>query len=108
MQRVSPQTTIVMCLLMLAALSLPGAAQSSTAGASVGVAFDISPLSQSVTTGNSTNYTVTVTPAAGFSGDVTLAATGLPKGAKASFSPNPVTVGSEPVSSTLTITTTSS
>jgi polygalacturonase len=72
------------------------------------VTLDVSPCTQSVTTGDSTNYSVTVTPAPGFTGDVTLGARGLPKGVTASFSPNPVTVASGPVSSTLTITTASS
>ncbi len=43
--------------------------------------------------------TIIITPQGGFSGSVTLAATGLPKGVTASFSPNPTTT-----SSTLTLT----
>jgi len=35
--------------------------------------------------------TITITPAGGFSGNVTLAASGLPKGVTASFNPNPAT-----------------
>src|SRR5208282_3959737 len=48
------------------------------------------PSSQTVTIGNATNYTATVGALAGFSGTVTLSASGLPSGATASF--NPATV----------------
>jgi subtilase family serine protease len=41
--------------------------------------------------GASGTSTITITPVNGFSGNVTLAATGLPKGVTASFSPNPAT-----------------
>ncbi len=41
--------------------------------------------------GASGTSTITVTPSNGFSGNVTLAASGLPKGVTASFSPNPAT-----------------
>jgi hypothetical protein len=44
--------------------------------------------------GASGTSTVTITPAGGFSGSVTLAASGLPKGVTASFSPNPATSSS--------------
>ena len=53
-----------------------------------------SPASQTVTTGNSTSYTVTVTPSGGFSSDVTLSVSGVPSGASADFTPNPITGGS--------------
>jgi hypothetical protein len=59
------------------------------------------PTSQTVTGGNSTTYTVSVTPAAGFTGSVALSTSGLPAGAAASFSPNPTAA-----TSTLTVTTT--
>jgi hypothetical protein len=59
------------------------------------------PTSQTVTPGNSTTYTVSVTPAAGFTGSVSLSTSGLPAGAAASFSPNPTAA-----TSTLTVTTT--
>jgi hypothetical protein len=48
----------------------------------------------SVTQGNNNTDTITVTPANGFTGGVTLAASGLPSGVTASFSPNPTTTGS--------------
>lgn len=63
-----------------------------------------SPSSQTVTAGNSTNYTVTVGNVNGFGGTVTFSAGGLPTGASASFNPTSVTsIGS----STMTVTTSS-
>ncbi len=50
-----------------------------------------SPASQTVVQGSGTSYTVTETPSGGFTGAVTLSATGLPSGATASFSTNPTT-----------------
>jgi hypothetical protein len=63
------------------------------------------PASQTVTQGASTSYTVTVTPSGGFTGSVTLSASGLPSGATAGFSPNPVAA---PGSSTMSVTTAAS
>jgi N-acetylmuramoyl-L-alanine amidase len=65
--------------------------------------LSVSPASQSVVRGTAARYTVTVSPANGFTGAVALSATGLPSGASASFSPNPATN-----SSTLTVQTTRS
>ena len=62
------------------------------------------PSTQSVVSGGSTTYTVTVTPSGGFSGSVTFSASGLPSGASASFSPLTVS-GSG--STTMTVTTAS-
>src|SRR5215471_2295687 len=64
-----------------------------------------SPGTQTVVSGNSVAYTVTIAPQNGFSGTVGLSATGLPAGATASFNPASIT-GSG--SSTLTVTTSGS
>jgi subtilase family serine protease len=61
-----------------------------------------SPSSVSVTQGGSSTSAITVTDVGGFSGSVTLQATGLPSGVTASFSPNPTSS-----TSTLTLTATS-
>src|SRR5580692_9105839 len=50
-----------------------------------------SPSSLSVTQGNSGTSTITVTDAGGFTGSVTLAASGLPSGVTAAFGTNPTT-----------------
>jgi hypothetical protein len=63
------------------------------------------PSSQNVSQGNSTRYTVNVTPSNGFTGSVSFSASGLPSGATASFSPTSVS-GSGP--STMTVNASSS
>ena len=69
----------------------------------------VSPSSQTVSGGSTATYTVTVTPSAGFTGSVYLAATGLPYGASPSFGSNPVAVqSSSPASTTLLVSTTTS
>jgi hypothetical protein len=50
-----------------------------------------SPTSVSVTQGGTGSSTVTVTPSGGFTGSVTLSASGLPSGVTASFGTNPTT-----------------
>jgi hypothetical protein len=69
--------------------------------------FSISatPASQSVSPGGSTSYTVTATPANGFSGTITFGVTGVPAGATASFKPGSVASSG---SSTLATTTSAS
>jgi uncharacterized membrane protein len=62
-----------------------------------------SPSSRTITAGNSTNYTATVTPTGGFTGSVTLSVRGLPSGANPTFSANPITGGSG--NSTMSVTT---
>jgi hypothetical protein len=67
---------------------------------SAGFTLRAMPSSQSVPRGGSASYTVAVTPASGFSGPVSLSASGRPPRSQVSFSPNPT-----PSSSTLTVTT---
>ncbi len=62
-----------------------------------------SPASQTVIQGGSTNYGVTLASVGGFSGPVTLSATGLPTGATGTFNINPATT-----TSTLAVTTAAS
>ena len=59
------------------------------------------PLTQANSAGSVTSYTVTVSPAGGFTGTVTLTVSGLPTGATASFTPTSVTTSG---SSTMTVT----
>jgi hypothetical protein len=54
-------------------------------------ALSASPNSLSMTEGGQGTSTITITPQDGFSGSVLLAASGLPSGVTASFSPNPAT-----------------
>lgn len=64
-----------------------------------------SPGSQSVTAGNSTTFTASVSAQNGFTGTVVLAATGLPTGVTASFAPASISTSG---SSTLTLTSSKS
>ncbi|MGA7080755.1 MAG: protease pro-enzyme activation domain-containing protein [Terriglobales bacterium] len=71
----------------------PNGAGLITALAPTGPAFALSanPSSVSVTQGGQATSTITVTPEDGFSGSVTLSASGLPNGVTANFNPNPAT-----------------
>ncbi len=62
-----------------------------SATATPNFSLSASPSSLSVTQGASGNSTVTVTPSGGFTGSVTLSASGLPSGVTASFGTNPTT-----------------
>jgi len=75
----------------------------SSCGATPDFTLAATPSSQSVTQGNSTTYTATVTPTGGFTGTVALSVSGLPAGASGSFNPASLTSGN----STLTVTTSS-
>jgi hypothetical protein len=66
-------------------------------------ALAATPASQSVTAGNSTSYTATVTPSGGYTGTVSFSVSGLPAGATGTFTPASVTTSG---SSTLAVTTT--
>jgi Alginate lyase len=66
------------------------------------------PVSQSVSAGTSATYNPVITPTGGYTGTVTLSATGLPSGVTASFNPTKVVVGSTAVTSAMTVTTTAS
>ena len=70
-----------------------------------GFSLSASPASSTVQHGSSTTYRVAVTPAGGFVGMVALSASGLPKGATASFSPASITTSG---SSTMTVGTSNS
>ncbi|MCC6723193.1 MAG: propanediol utilization protein, partial [Saprospiraceae bacterium] len=67
-----------------------------------GFTVAVTPSSQTVCSPISATYNVAVGVQGSFSGNVTLSASGLPSGATATFSPNPVVA---PGNSTLTITT---
>src|SRR5581483_9656136 len=64
-------------------------------------AISASPSSDTVAIGSSTTYTVTITPSGGFTGNVSLSASGVPANMSASFSPGSISGGSG--SSTMTV-----
>jgi hypothetical protein len=78
-----------------------------TAVATPDFSIAATPPAQSVAAGGAANYTVNITPAAGFDSAVTLTATGLPPGATVSFTPASVTPNGAAASSTMTIQTAS-
>jgi subtilase family serine protease len=61
------------------------------AAAAPNFSLSASPASLTVTQGTSGNRTITVTPSGGFTGSVTLSASGLPAGVTAAFGTNPAT-----------------
>ena len=67
-------------------------------------ALSATPASQTVTAGNTTSYTATVTPNGGYTGTVSFSVAGLPSGASATFTPTTVTTSG---TSTMAVTTTS-
>ncbi|HEY6245665.1 MAG TPA: PQQ-dependent sugar dehydrogenase [Pyrinomonadaceae bacterium] len=71
-------------------------------------AISIQPSSRSVVPGASAQFQITITPLAGFTGNVNLSATSLPTGVTAVFDPASINlVDASSKSSTLTLTTTS-
>jgi len=77
------------------------------AGGAVASDFSLSatPLSQTVTQGSGTSYTIAMTTSGGFADSVNLSATGYPSGAAVSFNPPALTGGSATLSVTTASTT---
>jgi len=65
--------------------------------------LSVSPSSQSVSGGGTAIYTVTVTPSGGFTGPVYLTLSGVPYGASATLTTNPVTVPSSSSAASTTL-----
>jgi uncharacterized protein (TIGR03118 family) len=80
-----------------------GIANGTTAGSTPTFGFSASTGAATVTAGGSTQMTISVAPANGFSGTVTLACSGLPTGATCMFSPAQLTV-SPTAAATATVT----
>src|ERR1700733_8866978 len=93
-------SAVVTLLTFLCACGGGSSSGSSGSGSTPNFTLAVSNSPQTVVAGASTTYTVTITAKNGFTGTVTLAATGLPTGATASFSA--IASGA----STLTVTTT--
>jgi len=83
----------------------PAAAPPSCAPAGDDFSVAVTPASQTVPAGGTATYTVATAATSGSPGNVTLSASGLPAGATATFSPNPMPAGSN---STLTVATSAS
>jgi hypothetical protein len=65
-----------------------------TSGTAQNFSLSANPNTVTLSQGSSGTSTITITPSNGFSGSVTLAATGLPSGVTAVFNPNPATTTS--------------
>jgi uncharacterized repeat protein (TIGR01451 family) len=79
---------------------------SAPASSTPDIALSAAPTSVAVTPGNSPQYTITVTPLAGFLGVVNLSAGGLPSGASASFNPASVNItNNQAKTSVMTVST---
>lgn len=85
-------------------------ASSQPGSASPDFAVNVSPSKRVIAPGGSTTYDVTVTPIAGFTGNVTVQVSSvLPTGATVNFNPSPVVItDANPKTSVLTISTNSS
>jgi hypothetical protein len=88
------------------AAAVASTASPSSAPAKPGLTLQVAPASQSIPRGQVATYTVTITPTGGFTGSLTLAATGLPSATSANFTPGRVTIASGAANSTLTVATT--
>ena len=91
---------IVSLLMFLCACGGGSSSPKPSAGTTADFSLAVSNSPRTVVAGNSTTYSVTITPSNGFAATVTLAASGLPSGASSSFSA--MVSGT----STLTVTTT--
>ena len=94
---------LLLSLLGLAVLggAITAAVAATSSPAKPGLTLQIAPASQSITRGQAASYTVSVTPTGGFTGTVSLAASGLPSNTTSSF-----TSGSLTFTSTTTQTST--
>lgn len=92
-------------LFLVNSAGVPSVAKFVQLGPQPDFSVSATPLSQTVTQGSSTNYTVSITPSGGFAGNVGFSVSGLPQGAAAIFNPTSITTSG---SSTLTVSTLSS
>ena len=86
--------------------SVSNAVSLSVTAAKADFAITLNPAQGSAAAGASAAATVTLTPIDEFTGTITLACTGLPAGAACSFSPSSISINGSPVTSDLTVTTT--
>src|SRR6476620_1017419 len=85
--RTATSATRKLCLALVGVLALSGMSAYAVlaAGGKADFSIDASPSSQTVSQGQATAYTVAVTRANGFTGSVTLVASGLPSNTTASW-----------------------
>jgi hypothetical protein len=89
----SARTAVKLLLIGLLVMLVPaGALFAASQTVKPGITLQISPASQSVERAKTASYVVTATSTGGFSGAVSLSASGLPGGSSAAFSPSSVTL----------------
>lgn len=93
-----------LALVCALAVGLAGGAAVHAAASKPDFALGVNPTSQSIPRGQTASYTVTATAAAGFSGTVSLAASGQPVGTTATFSPASIALSTSVTSVTATLT----
>ncbi|MEZ2389752.1 hypothetical protein AB6813_09425 [bacterium RCC_150] len=100
---------LIGCLLLVSLSSEVVVAANNGGGSPTpkGITVQSSPNGRSVTQGTAASFNVVIQPSGGFTGNVSLSASGLPGGASASFSPAVVAVGTGAGSTTLNVSTTS-
>jgi hypothetical protein len=98
---------VLVLLATAGAAYLAASGNSSASNAKPDLTVQVTPASQTVTRGQSVAYTVSITPVNGFTGTVSLAASGLLSGASAGFSPTSLTITSTATATSgLTVSTT--
>lgn len=101
----SARTAVKLLLLGLLVMLVPaGALLAASQNLKPGITLQISPASQSVERAKTASYVVTATSTGGFSGAVSLSASGLPAGSSAAFSPSSITLTAGSPGSTATAT----
>lgn len=90
------------------AVLAPSTASATLVVGSTGGDFSMSssPQSATIKAGQTATFTVTISPAAGFSSATTFSCSGLPAASSCTFSPSTLTPAGAPLSTTLTVTTT--
>jgi hypothetical protein len=103
----SARTAVKLLLTGLLIMLIPaGALFATSQNAKPGITLQVSPASQSIERTKTASYVVTATSTGGFSGAVSLSASGLPAGSSAAFSPSSVTLGAgNTATATMTVST---
>ena len=106
----SARTAVKLLLTGLLVMLVPaGALFATSQNAKPGITLQVSPASQSIERAKTASYVVTATSTGGFSGAVSLSASGLPGASSASFSPSSVTLAAgDTATATMTVSTSQS
>jgi uncharacterized membrane protein len=101
----TPQGEFVPYIVQYCDDDIGGPCSTTAGGGAAPFTLGASPTQLTVSAGQNTSTTITVTPNAGFTQPVTFSCGGLPQGAACSFNPATLTPNGGPVNTTLTIST---